>query len=433
MNFGVSMHDLCKELFPINRSLTGNGVRETLRILQREVPELNILEVPSGTTCFDWTVPNEWNCKEAYIIDPDGHKICDYSKNNLHLLGYSTPVNKTLTLEELNDFLYDLPELPDAIPYMTSYYKERWGFCIAHNERKKLKQGDYKVYINSTLEKGNLTYGELLIEGDTKEEIFFSTYVCHPSMGNNELSGPAVVTYLAKYINSLPNRKYSYRIIFIPETIGAIMYLSKNLKEMKKNIVAGFNVSCVGDNNIYSFLPSREGNTLADKVATHVMNHKIIDYKSYTFLDRASDERQYCSVNVDLPVCCIMRSKYGEYKEYHTSLDDLDYISPEGLNGAYEVYVEVINVLEQNHKYLLTTFCEPQLGKRGLYPTLSTTGTKEKVKDMMNFLAYCDGKTDLIDIANKINLPVWNLYDIIKKFLDNGLIVISPISNTKLS
>jgi len=429
MNLGVSMHDLCKELFPINRSLTGDGVRETLAILQREIPALNIFEVPSGTKCFDWTIPNEWNCKEAYIIDPDGNKICDFSKNNLHLLGYSTPINKTLTLEELSEFLYDLPDLPDAIPYMTSYYKERWGFCISHNERKKLKQGEYKVYINSSLKKGNLTYGELLIEGDTKEEIFFSTYVCHPSMGNNELSGPAVVTYLAKYINSLKNRKYSYRIIFIPETIGSIMYLSKNFTEMKKNIVAGFNVSCVGDNNMYSFLPSKEGNTLADRVATHVLNYKVIDYKRYTFLDRASDERQYCSPNINLPVCCIMRSKYGEYKEYHTSLDDLDYISPEGLNGTYEVYARVIDVLEKNNIYKLTTFGEPQLGKRGLYPTLSTTGTKEKVKDMMNFLAYCDGKTDLIDISNKINIPAWNLFDIIKKFLDNGLLTVAPFSS----
>lgn len=418
---GNDIYKLCKELFPINRSLTGKGIRETLNILQRELPTLNIFEVPSGTKCFDWTIPKEWNIKEAYIIDPDGNKICDFKDNNLHLVGYSIPVNQNMSLDELDKYLYSLPELPQAIPYITSYYKERWGFCISHNERVKLKDGEYKVYIDSTLEDGSLTYGELLIKGKSKEEIFFSTYVCHPSMGNNELSGPTVLTYLAKYIQSLKNKRYSYRIIFIPETIGSIMYLSKNLEDMKKSIIAGFNVTCVGDNDEYSYLPSRDGNTLADKVALHVLKHMSFEFKQYSFLDRGSDERQYCSPGVDLPVCSIMRTKYGEFEEYHTSLDNLDYISSEGLNGAYAVYIRVIEALENSYKYMSTNLCEPQLGKRGLYPTISTKDTHETVKNMMNFLVYCDGKLDLIAIADIIEVPVWELYEIVDKFKEKNL------------
>ena len=417
-----NIYELCKELFPINRSLTGDGVRETLSILKRELPDLNTYEIPSGTKCFDWTIPKEWNCKDAYIIDPNGNKICDFRINNLHLVGYSTPINKIMNLLELDKYLYSLPELPNAIPYITSYYKERWGFCITHNERKKLKDGNYKVVINSTLQDGSLTYGELFIKGSSEEEIFFSTYVCHPSMGNNELSGPTVVTYLSKYIQSLKNRRYSYRIIFIPETIGSILYLSRHIDIMKKNTVAGFNVTCVGDNNAYSYLPSRDENTLSDKVALHILKHSVKEFKKYSFLDRGSDERQYCSPNVDLPVCSIMRTKYSEYKEYHTSLDNLDYISAEGLNGSYEIYIKVIEALENNYVYELTTLCEPQLGKRGLYPMLSTKSTQSEVENMMNFLAYCDGKYNLIEIANKINIPIYDLYNLVNILNKNSLI-----------
>ena len=416
MTIGADIYDLCTELFAINRSLSGDGVRETLSILKRELPELNVFEIPTGKKCFDWEIPKEWNCKEAYIIDPDGNKICDFSQNNLHLVGYSTPIDKIISLEELNEHLYSLPDLPNAIPYITSYYKERWGFCITDRQRRKHKNGEYKVYIDSSLKDGHLTCGELLIKGESEEEVFFSTYVCHPSMANNELSGPTVVTHLAKYIQSLKNRRYSYRIIYIPETIGSIMYLSEN-------IVAGFNVSCVGDDNIYSYLPSRNGDTLSDKIALHVLKHKAQGFKIHSFLDRGSDERQYCSPNVDLPICCISRSKYGDYKEYHTSLDNLDFISPEGLNGAYEVYAKAIDILEYNYTYKSTIFCEPQLGKRGLYPTLSTTDKKENtVKWMMDFLAYCDGKFDLVDIAEIINAPAWELSNIAEKFLANKLI-----------
>jgi aminopeptidase-like protein len=417
------IYELCKELFPLNRSLTGDGVRQTLNILKRELPNLNIKEVPTGTQCFDWTIPKEWNCYEAYIIDPNGKKICDFSVNNLHVLGYSIPIDKIVSLDDLNEHLYSLPELPNAIPYVTSYYKERWGFCISHEEKEKLIDGEYRVYIHSSLEDGNLTYAELLIEGDSKEEVFLSTYICHPSMGNNELSGPTVTTFLAKYIQSLQNRRYSYRIVFIPETIGSIMYLSKNLDVMKENIVAGFNISCVGDNNNYSYLPSRLGNTIADTVALHVLNNSDIDFKKYSFLDRGSDERQYCYPGIDLPLCSVMRTKYGEYKEYHTSLDDLDFISQEGLNGAYNIYIKIIDVLENNYIYTNKVLCEPQLGKRGLYPTISTKDTKSIVANMMNLLTYCDGKLTLLDIANLINTPIWELYDIAYKLESNDILI----------
>lgn len=420
---GQKIYQLCKELFPINRSLTGDGVRETLNILKREIPKLNIYEVPTGTKCFDWEIPKEWNVKEAYIINPDGEKICDIKETNLHLMGYSVPVDKTLNLDELNSHLYSLPELPTAIPYVTSYYSQRWGFCISDNQRQKLKEGDYKVFIDSKLTNGSLTYGELLIEGDTKEEVFISTYVCHPSMANNEVSGPALVCWLAKYISNLKNRRYSYRIIFIPETIGSIMYLSKHLDIMKRNTIAGFNVSCVGDNHSYSFLPSMKGNTLSDKVSRHILKNLIINFNEYSFLkDRGSDERQYCAPGIDLPVCSIMRTKYDEYKEYHTSLDNLDFISPEGLGGAYDVYIKTINALENNFTYISNILCEPQLGKRGLYPNDSTKDTWLIVKNMLNFIASIDGKHDLIDIAEIIDVPVWELYEIVGKFINNKLI-----------
>ncbi len=420
---GDQIYELCKELFPINRSLTGDGVRETLSILRRELPGLNIMSMPSGSRCFDWTVPKEWNVREAYIVCPNGEKICDFSLNNLHLVGYSIPIHETVDLEVLQEHLHSLPELPDAIPYVTSYYKEKWGFCISQQERDRLKPGSYTVHIDSKLEDGELNYAELLIKGDSDEEIFLSSYICHPSMGNNELSGPTVLTYLTKYIMSMANRRYSYRIVFIPETIGSIVYLSKNLVVMKERIVAGFNLSCVGDNNAYSFLPSRNENTLADRVALHVLQHFVDEFVEYSFADdRGSDERQYCAPGIDLPVCSIMRSKYAEYDEYHTSLDNLDFISAEGLDGAYQAYVKVFDVLESNFTYKINVLCEPQLGSRGLYPQESTKDTWGIVKNMMNICAYADGTKDLVAIADKISIPAWDLIDIVSKFKKSKLL-----------
>jgi aminopeptidase-like protein len=416
------IYNFCKEIFPINRSITGKGVRDTLKIIQREIPNLTIHNIPTGERCFDWTIPEEWNVVDAYIITPDGKKICEFNKNNLHLMGYSVPVKLTLELEDLEKHLHSLSNLPDAIPYITSYYHKNWGFCISHNERKLLKKGEYKVFIDSTLTQGHLTYGELLIKGETEEEVFFSTYVCHPSMGNNETSGPAVTTYLSKYIQSMLSPRYSYRIVFIPETIGSIAYISKNLEKMKKDIIAGFNVTCVGDNNNYSYMPSRNGKTLSDKVAKHVLKSKTQEFKEYSFLERGSDERQYCYPGVDLPVCSVMRTKYGEYEEYHTSLDDLNFISIDGLNGAYEVHIAMIKALEENYTYVNTILCEPQLGKRGMYPSISTKSSKSIVRTMMNFLTYCDGSLDLISIAELIETPVFDLYNLVYKLENKNII-----------
>ncbi|WP_027416157.1 DUF4910 domain-containing protein [Aneurinibacillus terranovensis] len=417
---GQLQYELLKRLFPICRSITGDGVRKTLKIIQEMIP-LQIHEVRTGTKVFDWEVPKEWNIRDAYILDENGNKVVDFQKNNLHVVGYSIPINKEVDLAELNQHLYSLENQPDAIPYITSYYKEHWGFCISHNQRKQLKEGKYRVYIDSELKDGFLTYGELIIPGNTKEEIFLSTYICHPSMANNELSGPVVTTYLAKWIASV-QRKYTYRIIFIPETIGSITYLSRNLPQMRQNIIAGFNVTCVGDERAYSFVPSRYGNTLADKVALNVLKYRHPDFIRYSYLDRGSDERQYCSPGIDLPITSIMRSKYGQYPEYHTSLDNLDLVSPLGLQGSYEVLKECVEVLEKNEKYKTNCLGEPQLGKRGLYPTLSTIESSKIVRAMMDFISYADGTNDLIDISNIIKVPVKDLFPIIDRLYEQNLI-----------
>ncbi len=410
---GQEMYDWAVDLFPINRSLSGDGVRQTLQYIKNIIPELEVNEVPSGTKCFDWTIPQEWNCNDGYIIDPDGNKICDFKTNNLHIVGYSTPIDSEIELEELIEHLYYLEEQPTAIPYITSYYSPRWGFCLSFNEFQKLKKGTYKVKINSELKDGNLTYGEIKLKGESEKEIFLSTYVCHPSMANNELSGPVVTTALVNFIKSLEGRKYSYRIVFIPETIGSITYISRNIDDMKKNIIAGFNITTIGDDRSYSYIPTRYGNTLSDKVSKHVLQD--IDYVEYSFLDRGSDERQYCSPGVDLPIATICRTKYGVYPEYHTSLDDLTVISPSGLYGGYEKIKKAIELLEKNDYYKVNVLCEPQLGKRGLYPTISTKTSGGIVRTMMNFIAYADGNNDLIDIANIIGVQAGELFDIVDK------------------
>ena len=424
MSIGNEMYALCDRLFPICRSITGNGVRETLRVLQSICSAMTLHEVPSGTQAFDWTVPKEWNIRDAWIKNSKGEKILDFAKSNLHVMGYSLPVNKDVSLEELLPLIHTQPDQPDAIPYVTSYYKERYGFCMSQEQKDALQEDTYHIYIDSELKDGSLTYGEILIpstEGN-KDEIFLSTYVCHPSMANNELSGPAVTVYLAKWLLEKTHRRYNYRIIFIPETIGAITYLSQHLPEMKKNIRAGFNISCVGDDRTYSYVASRYGNTLADKVAKNVLSFRYPEYKQYSFLQRGSDERQYNAPGVDLPVCAVCRSKYVEYPEYHTSKDNMGLISPTGLQGAYEVYRDMIEALEYNHRYQIQCLGEPQLGKRGLYPTISQKGQHDLVAALTDFIAYADGTNDIIDISNKIQIPVRNLIPIVKILLKNKLI-----------
>ena len=419
---GAEIHALARELWPIPRSITGPGLRETLAILQREMPEMTIHDVPTGTQCFDWTVPREWTIRDAWVEAPDGSRIADFRKNNLHVVGYSVPVDAELDLEELQSHLHSLPDQPDAIPYVTSYYQERWGFCITENARRALKPGRYRVRIDSDLSSGFLTYGEVLLPGSTDREIFLSTYVCHPSMANNELSGPCVTTHLVKWLRGLEGRKHGVRVVFIPETIGSICYISRNLDTLRERVAAGFVVTCVGDDRAYSHVPSRKGDTVADRAARHVLHHTDPGYRQYTYLDRGGDERQYCSPGVDLPVALIMRSKYGTFPEYHTSLDDLDFVTPSGLEGAYMALRRAIEAIEKNRTPRATVLCEPQLGKRGLYPNLSATGSAVDYRKVIDLLAYADGTRDLIEIADTIGVPFWDVEPLCATLEQHGLL-----------
>ena len=421
---GDEIYQFAKELWPLNRSITGNGLRETLQKISKHLSKFEIKSVPSDTKVFDWTVPKEWDVKEAYIITPSGMKICDFSENNLHLVGYSIPFEGEISFEELKTHLHTLPDQPNAIPYVTSYYEERWGFCLSHEKFNTLERGIYKVVIKSRLFKGELNYGELLIKGKSEKEIFLSTYICHPSMANNELSGPCVLTFLAKWLQEIDFTNYSYRIIFIPETIGSITYLSQNYKEMKNKIIAGFNVSCIGDDRSYSYLPSRNGKTLSDLVAKHVLKWIDPNFNEYNWLDRGSDERQYCAPGIDLPIASIMRTKYGIYPEYHTSLDNLEnVVTPGGLDGGYWAIRKAVEAIERNKNYKIDVLCEPQMGKRKLYPNLSTKKIQDKdTIQTMNFLSFCDGKTSLLNIADLLKIPIWELYELVEKLQSHSLI-----------
>ncbi|MFQ2074534.1 DUF4910 domain-containing protein [Aeromonas veronii] len=420
---GEQLHRFLTLLFPLNRSLTGEGVRQTLSLIRQHcLPDLIIHEVESGTTCFDWTVPDEWNVKQAYIVGPDGHKVVDFKDSNLHLVGYSEPVRCTLSLAELQPYLHSLPELPDAIPYITSYYQRRWGFCLPHNVREALQEGNYEVVIDTSLQPGSLTYAEWVLPGESEEEILLSSYVCHPSMANNELSGPGIGVFLMAWLASLPKRRYSYRLMLVPETIGAIVYLSRHLEHLKSHTLAGFNLTCMGDERCYSFLPSRQGNSLADRIGRHVLGHIAPDYMAYSYLDRGSNERQLCAPGIDLPVATIMRSKYGCYAEYHTSLDDLALVTPRGLADSFLALRRAIECLELDECCEATVLGEPQLGRRGLYPNLSTRDSGEQVKDMMNLLAYSDGHLSLFEIAEIIKVPFWRVEPLAKKLIDAGVL-----------
>lgn len=419
----IELYDFATKIWSYNRSLTGSGVRETLEAIKLEVPTLKTRSFPSGLKVFDWEIPMEWNVNYAHIIDPNGNKICDFSTNNLHLIGYSESIEVDLQLSDLQDHLYSLPEQPDAIPYITSYYEKRWGFCISERQRQKLQQGIYKVRISTSKKNGTLDIGEIFIPGMNKKEIFLSTYTCHPSMANNEVSGITVSTFLAKHLAKRKNLKYSYRFVFLPETIGSITYIHHNLKKMKKNIVAGFNLTCIGDERNYSYLPSRNGDMLSDRAALHVLENHYHGYKKYSWLERGSDERQYCAPGVDLPIASLMRTKYGEYPEYHTSLDDLiNVVTAKGLMGGFELVKKVIEAIEMDVIVRPKILCEPMMSKRHLYPSLSTEKSYPDIMFRMDIISYLDGKKSLLDIANLLGKPIELVYSEVSTLKELGVV-----------
>ena len=422
---GQEMYDLANKIYPLCRSITGAGVRETLRRLSEYLDQdgikLELHEVPSGTRVFDWTVPKEWVIREAYIEDRQGNRIIDMKDNNLHVMGYSTPIDKWVSLSELKGHVYTQEDQPSVIPYVTSYYKERFGFCMSEEQLSSLPEGEYHMYIDSELIDGSLTYAELILPGETDEELMMTSYTCHPSMANNECSGPVVLAALMRYVNAMKNRRYTYRFVLNPETIGSITYLSRNYKYLQEHLVAGIVLSCVGDDRDYSIVESRYANTIADKSLKSILNTKK-SCTTYSFLKRGSDERQYNAPGIELPVVGFCRSKYGEYPEYHTSADNMGLISPVGLQGAYETMVQWIYCMENNKKYKMTVLGEPQLGKRGLYPTISRKGSYDKITAMVDLIAYSDGRNDLFDISKIIGVAPYDLVPIIKKLAENDLI-----------
>lgn len=417
-----------KILYTINRSLTGRGNVKTLKVIKREFKNLKIKSIKSGSKVFDWRIPSEWNVSDAYVLDKNNKKIIDFKENNLHLVGYSVPFNKKVSKEELFKHLYCLKDQKSAIPYITSYYKKRWGFCISYYDfkkfNKKYNSNDFfKVVIKSSLDKkGKLHFGELILKGTSKQEILISTYICHPSMANNELSGPIVSMALINYFKKKSLKK-NLRFIFIPETIGSIAYLYLNLKKLKKYVIGGYNLSCIGDERQHSCMLSKYENSPSDKALIESYKKlKIKKYKIFSFLKRGSDERQYNSPGIDLKITSIFRTMYGEYPEYHTSLDNFNLVTLKGVNGGYKVAKNAIENLLNNIYPQNNFYCEPQMGKRGLYPTLSTKNENKKVMNYMNFLQYADGSNSLEEISKLINLKLKDVMKINSLLLKKRLI-----------
>ena len=410
-----------KRLFYDNRSLMGPDIRKSLNYFSRIHPEFETLSFPTGYKAFDWTVPQEWHLRDAFIKHESGEIIANVLDSNLHVVGYSTPINMNLTKTELIKKLHTLPENPEAIPYVTSYYRRDWGFALAYNKYRKLPEGNYHVYIDSDLLDGQLQLIEAVFPGEIKDEILFTSYLCHPSMANNELSGPSILCEIINYIKHLPNRRYTYRFILGPETLGAVCYLSKNLELLKSKVKCGFILSCVGDDRGYSHVQSRYGNNLADKALSSALLGKN-NVNTYSYLERGSDERQYCAPNVDLPVCTFCRSKFGKFDEYHTSMDNLNLVSKKGLYGSISVLIEIITAFENGLIFDSIYLCEPQLGKRDLYPHISKRDHINIDTIMTNVLAYCDGSNSVFEISQLINMPLAQTNKIIEKLKKFNLI-----------
>jgi len=407
---GASLHALASRLYPLCRSITGDGVRETLAILKEWAP-LEIHEVPSDSPALDWTVPKEWNCRAAWVKKPDGGYLLDFADHNLHVVGYSSPIHRKLPLSELRPRLHSLKDKPDLIPYRNTFFKEDWGFCLSWNQARDLPEGEYEVFIDSTLAPGSLTFGELVLPGKTAEEILFSAHVCHPSLANDNLSGIGIAIHLAAYLAKIPHR-YTYRFVFAPVTVGAITYLSRRREEMK-NVRHGLVLALLGDAGNMTYKRSREGNHAVDRAVSHVLHarglaHRVIDFSPYGY-----DERQYGSPGFNLPVGCLMRTPHGEFPEYHTSGDNLSFIKPESLQQSLEVVLQTVSVLERNASYRnLSPYGEPQLGRRGVFRALAdrTDGGGGEMA-LLWVLNQSDGDHSLLDIAEKSDLP----FDSIRK------------------
>ncbi len=419
---GKEMYRLIEELYPLCRSITGNGVRETLRILKNHIP-LTVHEVPSGTQVFDWTVPKEWNIKDAYVGNSKGEKIIDFNKTNLHVLNYSVPVGKKVSLGELKEHLYTLPEYPEWIPYRTSYYQENWGFCTSHNQYKDLKDEEYEVVIDSSLQNGHLTYGEYYIKGEEAEEVLISCHICHPSLCNDNLSGIVIAVFLADFLSRNPSR-YSYRFLFIPGTIGSITWLCLNESKVHK-IKHGLVAACLGDAGKFTYKKSRSGNAEIDRAVICALRDSGNDFEVLDFIPFGYDERQYCSPGFNLPVGCLMRTPHGRYPEYHTSADNLDFVQPQYLDESLSIYVSVLNVLEQNRKYInQNPKCEPQLGKRGLYQYIGGLHDR-KLKElaMLWVLNLSDGNHTLLDISERSGINFALIKEVSEALLSHSLLI----------
>jgi aminopeptidase-like protein len=399
-HLGVEMYRMAGELFPICRSITGNGFRQSMQILQKLIP-LNIIEIPSGTQVFDWVVPNEWNVRDAYVKNPAGEKVIDFNRSNLHILNYSIPLHGYFSLAELKQHLYSLPETPDWIPYRTSYYAKNWGFCLADRQLQALTEGEYEVFIDASLEPGSLTYGEFVLPGQTSDEVLISCHCCHPSLANDNLSGMVLAAHLARYLQNQP-RRYTYRFLFIPGAIGSITWLACN-EDKVSHIKHGLVVTCVGDPGKSTYKKSRQGNAEIDRAVQHVLKHSGQEFQVVDFSPYGYDERQYCSPGFNLPVGSLSRTPNGGYPEYHTSADNLDLVQPTFLADSFAKYLAVFDLLENNKFYInLNPKCEPQLGKRGLYGSL---GGRKEIKEfefaLLWVLNYSDGYFSLLDIAEK--------------------------------
>ena len=401
---GQAMYQLVADLYPICRSITGNGVRATLKRLTGIVP-LVVHEVPSGTPVFDWVVPKEWNIRDAYVEDSKGRRVVDFHRSNLHVLNYSIPIRRKVSLPELREHLFSLPDHPDWIPYRTSYYKENWGFCVSQNQLSALKDEEYEVCIDSSLEEGHLSYGEFYLRGASEDEVIISCHTCHPSLCNDNLSGLALVAFLAKHLSTFSLR-YSYRFLFIPGTIGAITWLALN-EEKTSRIRHGLVVACVGDGGGFTYKKSRRGNAEIDRAAAHVLSNFCQDYKIVDFSPYGYDERQFCSPGFDLAVGSLTRTPHGHFPEYHTSADNLSFVAPEHLSDSLLAYLSVLNVLENNRRYMnLSPKCEPQLGRRGLYNAIGgNADVKSSELAMLWVLNLSDGHHTLLDICERAALP----------------------------